>query len=102
MLPSASLGSAPTAGGVGIFGLYEPVHGSAPDIAGKGVANPLATLLSAALLLRHSLGLDRAATSLETAVAQVLAEGHRTADIAAPGHPVLRTQEMGQQVIRHL
>src|SRR5690606_25761322 len=61
MLPSASLGEKPTAGGKGTFGLYEPVHGSAPDIAGKGVANPLATILGAAMMLRHSLGEEEAA-----------------------------------------
>src|SRR2546421_6868063 len=65
MLPSASLGATPTAGGAGTFGLYEPVHGSAPDIAGKGIANPLATILSAALLLPHSLGLEAAAQGIE-------------------------------------
>jgi 3-isopropylmalate dehydrogenase len=78
MLPSASLG----AGGIG---LYEPVHGSAPDIAGKDVANPLAAILSAAMLLEHSLGASAAAQRLRDAVTAVLAAGHRTADLLLPG-----------------
>lgn len=102
MLPSASIGATQTAGGAGTFGLYEPVHGSAPDIAGKGVANPLATILSAALLLRHSLGQNEASVALEAAVAQTLANGFRTADIAAPRSPVVGTQEMGAAVIAAL
>ncbi len=78
MLPSASLG-------VGTFGVYEPIHGSAPDIAGRGIANPCGTILSAAMLLRHSLKLETEATALEKAVERVLEKGGRTADIAAPG-----------------
>ena len=78
MLPSASLG----AGG---RGLYEPIHGSAPDLAGKDEANPLATILSAALLLRLSLGLEEEALAVESAVQSVLARGYRTADIMSPG-----------------
>jgi 3-isopropylmalate dehydrogenase len=78
MLPSASLG----AGGLG---LYEPVHGSAPDIAGRDVANPLAAILSVAMLLEHSLGALEAATTVRDAVARVLASGHRTADLLLPG-----------------
>lgn len=92
MLPSASLGA-------GTFGLYEPVHGSAPDIAGKGIANPLATILSAALLLRHSLGQNEAAATLETSVGTALASGLRTADIAAPGGATVSTRQMGDAVI---
>ncbi|MCA9195953.1 MAG: 3-isopropylmalate dehydrogenase, partial [Planctomycetales bacterium] len=76
LLPSASLGS-------GGPGLYEPIHGSAPDIAGKGIANPLATVLAAAMLLRHSLGMEEEAVAVEAAVDNVLDAGHRTADIAA-------------------
>lgn len=91
MLPSASLG----AGG---HGLYEPIHGSAPDIAGQGVANPLATILSAALMLRHSFGLAAEADAVETAVARVLAHGVRTPDIAAPGAPAVSTSDMGDAV----
>jgi 3-isopropylmalate dehydrogenase len=95
MLASASLGA-------GTFGLYEPVHGSAPDIAGRGVANPLATILSAGLLLRHSLGRDDAATAVETAVARTLTEGLRTTDIAPPGHPTVGTKAMGEAVLERL
>jgi len=76
MLPSASIGS-------GTFGVYEPIHGSAPDIAGQGVVNPIATILSAAMLLRHSLGRDDAADGIERAVAGTLRRGLRTADIAS-------------------
>ena len=102
MLPSASLGSAQTADGAGTFGLYEPVHGSAPDIAGKGIANPLATILSTALLLRHSLGRDDAATAVETAVSNVLAQGVRTADIATPGSPALGTKAVSDAIVAAL
>lgn len=77
MLPSASVGD-------GTFGLYEPIHGSAPDIAGKGIANPTGTILSAAMLLRHSLGLEREARAIEDAVTRALEGGGRTKDIAAP------------------
>lgn len=93
MLPSASLGDP------GKPGLYEPIHGSAPDIAGKGIANPLATILSAALLLRSSLGLSAEAEGVEDAVSKALKAGYRTADIARPGEIVLTTEEMGKQVI---
>ncbi len=99
MLPSASLGATPTAAGAGQFGLYEPIHGSAPDIAGKGIANPLATILSTALLLRHSLGLETAAQGIEKAVSKVLDDGHRTADIAVPGVASLGTVKMANRVI---
>ena len=77
LLPSASLGD-------GGPGLYEPIHGSAPDIAGQGIANPLGTILSAAMLLRHSLGLEREARAIEAAVERALADGCRTADLGAP------------------
>ncbi|HLI49452.1 MAG TPA: 3-isopropylmalate dehydrogenase [Chthonomonas sp.] len=96
MLPSASLGDRQTQGGT--FGLYEPVHGSAPTIAGQNIANPLATLLSAAMLLRYSLGETKAAEALERAVEKALQDGLRTADIAAPGQPTIGTKEMGQAV----
>lgn len=91
MLPSASLGSPGP-------GLYEPIHGSAPDIAGKGLANPLATILAAAMLLRHSLNLEAEAVAIETAVDRVLDAGHRTKDIAAGG-PSLSTEAMGAKVV---
>jgi len=95
MLPSASLNAKG-------FGLYEPIHGSAPDIAGKGVANPLATILSAAMLLRYSLNQPAAADRVEKAVRKVLAKGFRTADIAETGKPVVGTQAMGDAVIAAL
>jgi 3-isopropylmalate dehydrogenase len=90
MLPSASLGASGP-------GLYEPIHGSAPDIAGRGIANPLATILAAAMLLRHSLNLDAEAQAVEAAVDTVLKAGHRTADIAAGGRSI-STSEMGSLV----
>jgi len=91
MLPSASLGE-------GTFGVYEPIHGSAPDIAGKGIANPIGTILSAALLLRHSLGLHEEAAVLEMAVQRALESGARTADIAEPNVPALGSAEFGERV----
>ncbi len=91
LLPSASLGGSGP-------GLYEPIHGSAPDIAGKGIANPLATILASAMLLRHSLGLDAEAGQIEAAVDAVLAAGHRTRDIAAGKHAI-GTEEMGARVL---
>jgi 3-isopropylmalate dehydrogenase len=95
MLPSASLGT-------GTIGLYEPIHGSAPDITGKGIANPLATILSAGMLLRYSLGMEEAANSIDAAVEKTLAEGYRTADIAQPGETPLSTTEMGDRVLAAL
>jgi 3-isopropylmalate dehydrogenase len=96
MLPSASLGSRTTPHGQ--FGLYEPIHGTAPDIAGQGKANPLAAILSAALLLRHSLSLAAEAGAVEAAVEQVLAAGARTADIATRADACISTTEMGKRV----
>jgi 3-isopropylmalate dehydrogenase len=95
MLPSASLGRDRK-------GLYEPVHGSAPDIAGKDVANPLAAILSAAMMLRYSFERDDIAGTIETAVRAALAEGHRTADIAPPGASVVGTAAMGDAVMQAL
>lgn len=97
MLPSASLGEKKTSAG-GAFGLYEPIHGSAPDIAGKGIANPLATILSVAMLLRTSLGLIREAEAVEAAVDAVLAAGHRSPDLAPSSQPAVGTREMGDLV----
>ena len=91
MLPSASLSE-------GRFGLYEPIHGSAPDIAGQGIANPLAAILSAAMLLRHSLGLEEESAAVEAAVAAVLKQGYRTRDVAEEGKRLVGTQEMGDLV----
>lgn len=95
MLPSASLDA-------NNKGLYEPSHGSAPDIAGKGVANPLATILSAAMMLRYSLNKAEQADRIENAVKQVLAQGYRTADIATPGGKQVGTREMGEAVLAAL
>lgn len=81
-----------------MFGLYEPIHGSAPDIAGEGIANPIAAVLSVAMLLRYSLGLEDEAAAVEAAVRRALAEGCRSAEIAAPGERVMGTREMGEAI----
>ena len=94
MLPSASLG--------GTIGLYEPVHGTAPDIAGQGVANPIAAILSSAMLLRYSLDLVDAAAKVDRAVLRVLEQGYRTADIASPGSRRVGTREMGAAILREV
>ena len=94
MLPSASLG--------GTVGLYEPVHGTAPDIAGQGIANPIAAILSAAMLLRYSLNMLPEADRVEKAVQRVLEQGHRTRDIAGPNDKVLGTKEMGDLIVQHV
>ena len=78
------------------------MHGSAPDIAGRDVANPLAAILSAAMLLEHSLGAHDAAASVRRAVSDVLAAGHRTRDLAAPGAPALGCRAMGDEVVRRV
>src|SRR3984885_13296135 len=91
LLASASIG--------GPVGLYEPVHGSAPDISGKGIANPLGAILSTALLLRHSFQLEREAECVEGAVSAVLSEGARTADLAGKSHAAISTAEMGRRVV---
>jgi 3-isopropylmalate dehydrogenase len=95
MLPSASLDK-------NNKGLYEPSHGSAPDIAGKGVANPLATILSAAMMLRYSLGMPVEADRIEAAVQKVLTQGLRTADIFTEGTKRVSTIEMGDAVVNVL
>ena len=102
MLPSASLGDRPTPGGR--FGLYEPIHGTAPDIAGKGVANPIGTILSGAMLLRWSLGRAGAAAAVEVAVRTTLDDGYRTGDLLPPdgdrtGLTVVGTASMADAVI---
>jgi 3-isopropylmalate dehydrogenase len=94
MLPSASVG--------GKVGLHEPIHGSAPDIAGQGIANPLGAILSAAMLLRHSFQLETEAVAIEVAVRDVLAAGHRTRDLAGKGQPSVGTEEMGKLVARRV
>jgi 3-isopropylmalate dehydrogenase len=91
LLASASIG--------GPVGLYEPVHGSAPDIAGRGIANPLGAILTVALLLRHSFQLEREAACVESAVGTVLEEGARTADLARPAQRSITTSEMGSRVV---
>ncbi|MCD8396772.1 MAG: 3-isopropylmalate dehydrogenase [Lachnospiraceae bacterium] len=91
MLSSASLNETK-------FGLYEPSHGSAPDIAGQGIANPIATILSAAMLLRYSLDQDEAADAIENAVKQVLSEGYRTVDIMSEGCEKVGTEKMGELI----
>lgn len=95
MLPSASLGE-------GTFGVYEPIHGSAPDIAGRGIANPTGTILSAALLLRHSLGLETEARAVEQAVEAALSDGARTADITPDQGAALSTDAFTERVISGL
>jgi len=94
MLPSASLG--------GRIGLYEPIHGTAPDIAGQGIANPLAAILSAAMLLRHSLGLAPEADRVERAVERTLEAGYRTRDIHTPGTILVGTSQMSDRVVEEL
>jgi 3-isopropylmalate dehydrogenase len=99
MLPSASLGAS-SAGTRS--GLYEPIHGSAPDIAGQGIANPMATILSTALLLRYSLGLEAEARAVESAVFATLESGIVTGDVAAPGARVYSTVEVGAAVAERI
>lgn len=101
MLPSASLGDRMNNHSLPL-GLYEPIHGSAPDIAGQGIANPLAAILSSAMLLRHSLGLETEAAAIEAAVDSVLNEGVRTRDIAHTGTETVETVVMGDLVVRAL
>ena len=95
MLSSASLNESK-------FGMYEPSHGSAPDIAGLGIANPIATILSAAMMLRYSFDLDREADAVEAAVQAVLTEGYRTVDIMAEGCRKVGTAQMGDLIVKHI
>ena len=95
MLSSASLNESK-------FGLYEPSHGSAPDIAGKDIANPIATILSAAMMLRYSFDLDDAAAAVETAVSRVLEEGYRTVDIMSEGCTQVGTAKMGDLICERI
>ena len=95
MLSSASLNESK-------FGMYEPSHGSAPDIAGKDVANPIATILSAAMMLRYSFDLDKEAAAVEEAVKKVLMEGYRTADIMAEGCTKIGTTQMGDLIAERI
>ena len=91
MLPSASLSDTK-------LGMYEPIHGSAPDIAGQNIANPIATILSAAMMLRYSFDLAEEADAIENAVASVLEAGHRTGDIAKAGEKKLTCTEIGDLI----
>lgn len=95
MLPSASLAS-------GNFGMYEPIHGSAPDIAGQDKANPMATILSAAMMLRYTFSLSKEADAIENAVKAVLAKGYRTPDIQVPGKMIIGTQETGDRIMEEI
>ena len=95
MLASASLNDTK-------FGLYEPSGGSAPDIAGKGIANPIATILSAAMMLRYSFDLDQEADAIEAAVEKVLEEGYRTIDIMSEGMTQIGTKEMGERICSYI
>ncbi len=95
MLPSASLGASGP-------GLYEPIHGSAPDIAGKDLANPLATILSVAMMFTYSLGLPDAAAAVERAVAEILEQGYRTGDIMSPGGTLVGCARMGELVVERI
>ena len=94
LLPSASLGDG--------TGMYEPIHGSAPDIAGQGIANPLATILSVAMMLRYSLNQNEAADAMEAAVDAVMEQGYRTPDLYAEGLKKVSTSEMGHLVAQEL
>ena len=95
MLSSASMNE-------GKFGMYEPSHGSAPDIAGQNIANPIATILSAAMMLRFSFDLDREADAVEAAVQKVLSEGFRTGDIMSEGCKKVSTSEMGDLIAERI
>ena len=100
LLPSASLGAKDKNGK--IRSMYEPVHGSAPDIAGKNIANPIATILSLSMALRYSLDLDNEAEQLDLAVQKVLDDGLRTKDIMSSGHREVSTSDMGDAIIAKL
>ena len=95
MLASASLGSTKR-------GMYEPIHGSAPDIAGTGKANPIATILSAAMMLRYSLDLDKEADMIEEAISKTLSKGYRTADISSDGYEIIDCNKMTDEIIKRL
>ena len=94
LLASASLGDK--------YAIYEPIHGSAPDIAGKNIANPIATVLSAAMMLRYSLDLDKEAEAVENAVQKILKDGYRTVDIMSEGCKKVSTSEMGDLLVKAL
>ncbi|MPN19418.1 3-isopropylmalate dehydrogenase [bioreactor metagenome] len=95
MLPSASMGE-------GKIGLYEPIHGSAPDIAGQDKANPIAAIMSIAMMLRYSLDMEAAASDIERAVSKVLDKGYRTADIMQEGMDLVGTERMGDSIAENI
>jgi 3-isopropylmalate dehydrogenase len=101
MLPSASLAGVPRAGATA-FGLYEPIHGSAPRRAGQNMANPVATIMSCAMMLRYSFGLEKEAAVVEAAVIGALEAGCRTYDIMDEGGTMVGTKEMGDQIARRV
>jgi 3-isopropylmalate dehydrogenase len=94
MLPSASIGSR--------VGMYEPIHGSAPDIAGKNIANPIATIASAAMMLSYSFQLEKESEAIEQAILHTLEQGYRTKDIQSPGCQLVGTIEMGEAILKNL
>ena len=94
MLPSASVGAK--------VGLFEPIHGSAPDIAGKNIANPIATIASAGMMLSYAFQLEKEAEAVELAIVNTLAQGYRTKDIHADGMKLVGTAEMGDAILKHL
>ena len=95
MIPSSSLGETKN-------GLYEPIHGSAPDIAGKDLANPIGTILAAAMMLKYSFDMDQESEEIENAVSKVLATGYRTGDIMSPGKTQVGCQKMGDLIVEAL
>jgi 3-isopropylmalate dehydrogenase len=101
LLPSASLSDVPKIGAK-TMGMYEPIHGTAPDIAGKGIANPTGSILSTALMLRYSLGLNEEAISIEKAVERVLQEGWRTADLKSSGTTELTTELFSDKIVEQI
>ncbi|MDR4483492.1 MAG: isocitrate/isopropylmalate family dehydrogenase, partial [Nitrospirales bacterium] len=94
MLPSASVGAT--------VGMFEPIHGSAPDIAGKNIANPIGTIASAAMMLTYSFGLTKEAEMIESAIQKTLEQGYRTKDIESQGRTLVGTAEMGDHIVKHL
>jgi 3-isopropylmalate dehydrogenase len=93
MLPSASLNK-------NNYGMYEPIHGSAPDISGKDIANPLATILSVSMMLKYSLNQEELADKINSAVSEVLDQGYRTADISSTSDKIVGTEEMGDLIVK--
>ncbi len=98
MQPSASLAGLPSSSKTKTISLYEPIHGSAPDIAGQGISNPIGTILSLAMMLRYSFDLEAEASSIESAVEGVLSEGYRTPDISLDGGETTRTDKLGDVI----